>query len=84
MSLQAIKDWFGDLLSEGSSVSAMRVMAFTSLFTGCFIGIFGVVNKSDLGNITMLASVFVGAAFGGKVLQKTTEIKVQQNPNEGA
>lgn len=54
------------LFSEGSQVSMMRVMSLLALLMG---GYLAYVGKDAC------VSIFVIAAFGGKVLQKGIEIK---------
>lgn len=58
--------WLKSLFSESSDVSAMRVMAMISLFTGIGLAIAG--KNADVG-------IFVVAAFGAKVGQKFFETK---------
>lgn len=53
----------------------MRVMAMLSLFIGGVIGCYGVYEGKDLPGLAILCSVFVGAAFTGKVGQKFLENK---------
>lgn len=63
------------LLSDKGTISTTRFMALSSLAVGSFIGLYGVFHCQDLGGITQLASVFIGAAFLGKVSQKFIENK---------
>jgi len=69
-----MKEWLKSLFSEAGGVSMMRVMGFIALIVGCVIAFVG-MNKSpvDYSGISLLVSVFFGAAFGGKVLQKRSE-----------
>lgn len=62
-----------DLLSESGSISTVRVMSLASLIVGSSIAIYGVIQGKDLGGVTELVSVFIGAAFAGKVGQKFIE-----------
>lgn len=62
-----------EILSSDSPVSSMRLMAIISLLCGCFLGAFGLYMGRDLLGLAALCSVFVTAAFGGKVIQKTME-----------
>jgi hypothetical protein len=66
--------WFKQLFSESSGVSMMRVMSFISLMAGCALA-FVCIGKSpiDYSGISLLVSVFLSAAFGGKVMQKRIE-----------
>lgn len=66
------------MLSEGSDVSAMRIMAMIALLTGVGIAFDGMHSGKDLSQTAVLASVFVGAAFAGKVTQKAFEQKKDQ------
>jgi hypothetical protein len=72
--MDKIKEFLGKLISDSSDVSAMRVMAFTSLLTGIGLAIGGLYRGSDLSQLSVLVGVFVGAAFGGKVTQKFAEM----------
>ena len=54
------------LFSDKGDVSMMRVLALISLLIGGYLAITG----KDAS-----VSIFVLAAFGGKVLQKRTEVK---------
>lgn len=53
----------------------MRVMSMMSLVIGGGIACYGISHNQDLNSLAILCSVFVGAAFGGKVGQKFAEIK---------
>jgi hypothetical protein len=61
--------WFKDLLSENSQVSSMRVMAFLALFTAIWMALTGKPGFEP----------FLYVAFGGKALQKITEVKNDLN-----
>ena len=63
------------MFSESGEVSTMRVMCVVALIVGAAIGIYGIVESKDLTGTSMLAGVFVGAAFGGKAWQKVSELK---------
>lgn len=67
------KEYLKKLLSEESGVSAMRLMAFVSLFLGGGIAIAGLIMKVNLTELSILVGVFVGSAFGGKAVQKFAE-----------
>lgn len=62
-----------EVLSEQGSISCMRVLSCVSLLVGSGIAIYGITHSKDLSGVTMLVSVFVGSAFGGKILQKKDE-----------
>jgi hypothetical protein len=64
-----------ELFSEGSSLSVLRVMALIALLSGTCIAFYGIHEARDLGGIAEVCSVFVGAAFAGKVGQKYLETK---------
>lgn len=63
------------MLSEDGDVSAMRIMSFFSLLVASILSFVGIYKKVDLGGLSSLVGIFVGAAFGGKVAQKFAEIK---------
>lgn len=69
------------LFSESSEISAMRFMSILALIIAGYLAIYGIQNKSDLSTLSILCSVFVGAAFTGKVMQKKVEVTRPENPN---
>lgn len=77
-----MKKFFMDLLDENSTISSMRFMSITSLFIGGIIAAVGVYRATDFTGIGLLVSIFVGAAFTGKVLQKNAEIKSEDSETE--
>lgn len=63
-----------DLLSQKSSASTMRVMSIMALLTGIVLAFIGIFKDSvDYMGLSALVGVFLGAAFGGKVMQKRIE-----------
>lgn len=66
-----MKKLFYALFSEDSEISIMRVMAVMSLLIGA-----GLAFK---GSDSSIISIFVIAAFGGKVAQKFAEIKEEKS-----
>lgn len=73
--LAKVQEWLKAMLSNSDDVSAMRIMSFISLFAGIGIAFDGLHSNKDIVNLTALVSMFVGSAFGGKVLQKALEVK---------
>lgn len=68
--------WIKDLFSEKSDVSMMRVMSLISLLTAVSISIAGMCKVApDYSGLSMLCGAFLGAAFMGKVTQKSVEPK---------
>lgn len=67
-------DFLKKLFAEGSGVSMMRVMSIIALIAGVAVAFVG-MNKLpvDYSGISLLVSVFLSAAFGGKVMQKRIE-----------
>jgi hypothetical protein len=63
------------ILKEQSGVSAMRVMSLLSLTTGAIIALIAVYRNCDLNGSVPMVTIFVGAAFGGKVWQKYAEVE---------
>lgn len=53
----------------------MRVMCMISLLTGCYVGIIGLYQNKPLTDVSVLVGVFLSTAFAGKVVQKNSEIK---------
>lgn len=63
------------LLSNKGIVSAMRVMSLLSLATAIAIAFYGMSKAViDYSGLTLLCSAFLTASFGGKVMQKRTEV----------
>lgn len=61
-------------LSEGTEVSCMRIMSLISLFVSAVLAFYTIFKGgSDIASSTPIISVFVGAAFGGKLAQKHFE-----------
>lgn len=63
------------MFSESSDISSMRVLSFLSLVMGGIIATVGMYKQVELSGLSMLTGVFVGSAFGGKVMQKFAEVK---------
>lgn len=68
-----MKAFIKDLLSSNTSVSSLRLMSFIALTVGCAIAIVGLSLNRDLMGLAALSSVFISAAFVGKVSQKFVE-----------
>lgn len=70
-----MKAFLTELFSENGKISSMRAMAFAALLLGGSIAIYGMAHSNpDYSGIALLSGVFVGAAFGGKVMQKRSEV----------
>ena len=68
------------MFSETGEVSEMRVMSLISLFVGSFIAIYGMTKTPvDYSGVAMLAGLFIGAAFTGKIAQKRVEVDGQKS-----
>lgn len=65
-----------DLFAPQSTVSMMRVMSILCCLASIVIAFVG-MNKStpDYSGLSLLCSAFLGAAFAGKVAQKSIEAK---------
>ncbi len=61
------------MLSASGVVSCMRVMSMVSLFAGIGVAFYGLHDGVEPTGLSMLAGVFVAAAFGGKVAQSKYE-----------
>jgi hypothetical protein len=67
-------NFLSKLFSEDGGVSMMRVMSILSLLAGIAIAFVGLGKVPvDYSGIALLTSAFLGAAFGGKVMQKRVE-----------
>jgi len=73
--MQSLISALKGLLSDTEGASMMRLMSLVSLLCGCLIGVYGVIRGTDMTGVAALSSVFVGAAFAGKVAQKHVENK---------
>ncbi len=68
--------WLDNLLSEKGTVSTTRVMSLLCCINSIAISIVGLCKPTpDYSGLALLCSVFLGAAFGGKVAQKRLEAK---------
>lgn len=68
--------WYQD--SRGNA-SAGRIGFMFSLVVGAGIAVYGLIKGADLGDLALLAGIFVGGAFGGKGLQRFAE-RTQDGP----
>jgi hypothetical protein len=73
-----MKSILRELFSENSGISSMRVMSMMSLLIGAYLAIHGIDKDVDLNALAILCSVFIGAAFTGKVAQKFAEKKEKE------
>lgn len=62
-----------NLFSENTSVSCMRVLSVISLLAAVGIAYISLYKGCTLDNATGTLTIFVGAAFGGKIWQKAYE-----------
>jgi hypothetical protein len=70
-----MKQFLMDLFSENGAISMMRVMSLIALLIGGALAFVGLSKLPvDYSGISILVSVFLSAAFGGKVLQKRIEV----------
>ena len=78
-----MRDFLVKLFGENTGVSMMRVMSILALLAGITIAFVG-INKVpiDYSGISLLVSVFLSAAFGGKVMQKRIEIDGAKSESE--
>ncbi len=69
------------LLSEKGDISMVRVMSLICCFAALGIAIHGINrNVIDYSGLSMLCGTFLGAAFAGKVAQKSIEAKETKAP----
>ena len=69
--------WFKSLFSESSDVSMTRFLSFVCVISATLIAVYGVLKGSELSTLSVLCGTFLGAGFGGKVVQKFAEIKTE-------
>lgn len=62
-----------EVLSINGHLSSMRVMCFFALIVGAALAFYGLRRGVNPAELTLLVSVFVGGAFGGKVMQRKSE-----------
>lgn len=78
-----MREFLKELFSEDSGVSMMRIMSILALMAGIGIAFYGMTKLPvDYSGIALLTSVFLSAAFGGKVLQKRIEADGTKTDNE--
>jgi hypothetical protein len=53
----------------------MRLMSIIALILAGWIAVRGLETHADLPGLAVLCGAFLGAAFGGKAVQKSIEIK---------
>ena len=71
-----MKDFIAALFSEKGSISMMRLMSLICCIAAIVVAIAGISKPTvDYSGISILVGTFLGAAFGGKVLQKRIETK---------
>lgn len=68
-------DYMKTMLSETGTASSLRAMSFMSLLIGGGCAFYGLWKGIAPLELSALVGVFVGSAFGGKVLQKKAEQK---------
>lgn len=74
--MHAITKLLSKLFSESDEISMVRVMAFICCITAVMIAHKGMCSaKPDYPGMSMLCGTFLGAAFGGKIMQKRYETK---------
>ena len=67
--------WLNGLFSENGTVSMMRLMSIICCIAAVVIAIMGIEKPIvDYSGISLVVSVFLSAAFGGKVMQKRIEV----------
>jgi hypothetical protein len=64
---------------NGEDVSCMRVMSLTALLIAASVTYLGLYLNRDMGSLTPVIALFLGAAFGGKIAQKHLENKSNGN-----
>lgn len=65
-----------ELLNDSGQISAMRVMSIICCLSAVGIAIVGIQKPQvDYEGLTLLVSAFLTAAFGGKIAQKSIELK---------
>lgn len=70
-----MKQFLIDLVSENSKISTMRVMALLCVLAAIGLAAYGIHEDKSMDGLSMLVGVFLGAAFSGKVMQKSRESK---------
>lgn len=61
--------------SEDSKASMLRLMSLISCITAVILAVIGMCkNQIDYSGLSLLCGTFLSMAFGGKILQKRTEV----------
>ncbi len=80
-----MKQFILDLFNEKSTVSSIRVMSIMCVIAAIVIAVMGLEKASpDYSGLSLLVSTFLGAAFVGKVSQKSIEakgVKIEEKSN---
>lgn len=75
-----MKSFFTQLLSETSDLSMTRFLSFVCILSACLVSIVCLYRQQPADSVVGLVSVFLGAGFGGKVVQKFAEKKSETPP----
>lgn len=75
-----MKYFFNQLLSETSDLSMTRFLSFICILSACLISIVCLYRQQPADSVVGLVSVFLGAGFGGKIIQKFAEKKPEAPP----
>lgn len=73
-----MKNFLKQILSENGTISSVRFMAITCVFSAAACAFYGIYTNKDLVSVSVLCGVFLSAAFGGKVGQKFAENKSEK------
>lgn len=71
------------LFSEHGAISMMRLMALLCCLNAIVLSIIGLEKATpDYSGISLLCGTFLGMAFGGKLMQKRTEVDGVKSESE--
>lgn len=70
-----MKAWLSSLLSETGDVSMTRFLSLVCVITAVLLAVYGLATDKNIDSLVGIVSVFLGAGFSGKVIQKFAEKK---------
>ena len=76
-----MRDWVKSLLSETGDVSMTRFLSLICVTTAIGLAVYGLAKDKNIDSLVGIVSVFLGAGFSGKVIQKFAENK-EETKNE--
>jgi hypothetical protein len=68
-----MKEWIKSLMGESGDVSMTRFLSLICVITAIGLAVYGLAKDKNIDSLVGIVSVFLGAGFSGKVIQKFAE-----------